>query len=69
MQLNASHLLYAMVVLVSVFLMVAVTGPSNAAIEYAPMATTITGCDPNRLDLPCAATGGDVLVGGEVRVS
>ncbi len=69
MRLNASHLFYAMVALVSVFLMVAVTGPSDAAIEYAPMATTLTGCDPNRLDLPCTAPRGDMLVGGEVRVS
>ena len=69
MRLNASHLFYAMIALVSVFLMVSVTGPSDAVIGYAPMATTITNCDPNRLDKPCAASGGDILVGGEVRVS
>lgn len=67
--MNASHLFYAMVVLVSVFLMVAVSGPSNATLEYAPMATTITNCDPERLDLPCAAPTAGVLVGSEVRVS
>lgn len=68
-RMNASHLFYAMVVLVSVFLMVAVSGPSNGPLEYAPLATTITNCDPDRLDLPCAAPTSGALVGGEVRVS
>lgn len=69
MRMNASHLFYAMVVLVSVFLMVAVSGPSHGALEYAPLSTTIANCDPDRLDLPCAAPTSGVLLGGEVRVS
>jgi hypothetical protein len=65
--LRASHLFYALLVLISVFIIATIAGPSRAVGD--PLGTMIVGCDPERLDQPCAAPAGDVLADGQVRVS
>ena len=65
--MRASHLVYALLALISVFVIASLAGPSRAAGD--PLGTMIVGCDPERLEQSCMAPAGDVLADGQVRVS